>query len=283
MKVSLPYAIIFLGSITMGTSAAFVVLPPPQQNQHVFGVSVHCPGAKAKNMGITNTNTNTNSRLSSSTKLNGQKLLRYDEKYGSLEKAGVCMDLEPVKNKQTTIAAKPIAALNMKQTGNKPKGLRYDAKYGDLEKAAVLMEPAPVTTDDDVPVAEVQDDDDSSSSSAPDYASEKQAGGVKQTGNNKPKGLRYDAKYGDLEKAAVLMEPAAAAAAEPARDDEDSSSSAPDYASEKQAGGGMVVAAAPKAPKAPAHQKKVMDPYESCLKYDKKYGDLEKAGVLMDF
>jgi len=215
MKVSLPYAIIFLGSITMGTSAAFVVLPPPQQNQHVFGVSVHCPGAKAKNMGITNTNTN--SRLSSSTKLNGQKLLRYDEKYGSLEKAGVCMDLEPVKNKQTTIAAKPIAALNMKQTGNKPKGLRYDAKYGDLEKAAVLMEPA------------------------------------------------------------------AAAAAEPARDDEDSSSSAPDYASEKQAGGGMVVAAAPKAPKAPAHQKKVMDPYESCLKYDKKYGDLEKAGVLMDF
>mmetsp|Transcript_24512 Transcript_24512/g.37828 ORF Transcript_24512/g.37828 Transcript_24512/m.37828 type:complete len:220 (-) Transcript_24512:422-1081(-) len=219
MKVSLPYAIIFLGSITMGTSAAFVVLPPPQQNQHVFGVSVHCPGAKAKNMGITNTNTN--SRLSSSTKLNGQKLLRYDEKYGSLEKAGVCMDLEPVKNKQTTIAAKPIAALNMKQTGNKPKGLRYDAKYGDLEKAAVLMEPAPVTTDDDVPVAEVQDDDDSSSSSAPDYASE------------------------------------------------------------KQAGGGMVVAV--KAPKAPAHQKKVMDPYESCLKYDKKYGDLEKAGVLMDF
>ena len=172
-------------------------------------------------MGITNTNTN--SRLSSSIKLNGQKLLRYDEKYGSLEKAGVCMDLEPVKNKQqtTAVAAKPIAALNMKQTGNnKPKGLRYDAKYGDLEKAAVLMEPAP-----------------------------------------------------------------AAAATEPARDDDDSSSSAPDYASEKQAGGGMVVAVkAPKAPKAPAHQKKVMDPYESsCLKYDKKYGDLEKAGVLMDF
>lgn len=217
MKISLHYyAIICLGSITMGISAAFVV---PQQNQHVFGISVNCP-AKAKNMGVTNSNSNSNSRLSSSTKLNEQKLLRYDEKYGSLEKAGVCMDLEPVKNKQQ---AKPIAALNMKQTDNnamKPKGLRYDAKYGDLEKAAVLMEPASAS------------------------ASAESVGGV----------------------------PAEVQAA---------SSSA--YASEKQAGGGMVVAPLKKKMKAPAQQKKVMDPYESCLKYDKKYGGLEKAGVLMDF